>query len=91
MAIYATAKAAVIALTESIRDDLARDGIGASVLCPGPIKSRIHESALSAVPGAVGPQGPAGPSIAARSPETILREVIEPAVAFLGPDRGDLT
>ena len=43
MAIYATAKAAVIALTEAIRDDLARDGIGASVLCPGPIKSRIHE------------------------------------------------
>ena len=43
MAIYATAKAAVIALTESIRDDLAADGIGASVLCPGPIKSRIHE------------------------------------------------
>jgi NAD(P)-dependent dehydrogenase (short-subunit alcohol dehydrogenase family) len=43
MAIYATAKAAVIALTESIREDLARDGIGATVLCPGPIKSRIHE------------------------------------------------
>jgi NAD(P)-dependent dehydrogenase (short-subunit alcohol dehydrogenase family) len=43
MAIYATAKAAVIALTESIHDDLARDSIGASVLCPGPIKSRIHE------------------------------------------------
>ena len=41
MAIYATAKAAVIALTEAIRDDLARDSIGASVLCPGPIKSRI--------------------------------------------------
>jgi len=45
MAIYATAKAAVIALTEAIRDDLARDSIGASVLCPGPIKSRIHELA----------------------------------------------
>jgi len=43
MAIYATAKAAVIALTEAISDDLARDRIGASVLCPGPIKSRIHE------------------------------------------------
>ena len=43
MAIYATAKAAVIALSESIRDDLARDGIGVTVLCPGPIKSRIHE------------------------------------------------
>jgi NAD(P)-dependent dehydrogenase (short-subunit alcohol dehydrogenase family) len=43
MAIYATAKAAVIAMSESIADDLARDNIGVSVLCPGPIKSRIHE------------------------------------------------
>jgi NAD(P)-dependent dehydrogenase (short-subunit alcohol dehydrogenase family) len=43
MAIYATAKAAVIALSESIRDDLALDDIGVTVLCPGPIKSRIHE------------------------------------------------
>jgi len=43
MAIYATAKSAVIALSEAIGDDLARDKIGVSVLCPGPIKSRIHE------------------------------------------------
>jgi NAD(P)-dependent dehydrogenase (short-subunit alcohol dehydrogenase family) len=43
MAIYATAKAGVIALTEAMRDDLARDDIGASVLCPGPVRSRIHE------------------------------------------------
>jgi NAD(P)-dependent dehydrogenase (short-subunit alcohol dehydrogenase family) len=45
MAIYATGKAAVIALSESIRDGLAEDGIGVSVLCPGPIKSNIHEAA----------------------------------------------
>lgn len=44
MAIYATSKAAVIALSEAIRDDLATDGIGVSVLCPGPIKSNIHET-----------------------------------------------
>lgn len=44
MAIYATAKAAVITLTESIRDSLAEDNIGCTVLMPGPIKSRIHES-----------------------------------------------
>lgn len=44
MAIYATSKAAVIALSEAIRDDLAPHGIGVSVLCPGPIKSRIHET-----------------------------------------------
>jgi len=43
MAIYATGKAAVIALSEAIQDDLARDNIGVSILCPGPIKSRIHE------------------------------------------------
>jgi NAD(P)-dependent dehydrogenase (short-subunit alcohol dehydrogenase family) len=43
-AIYAAGKAAVIALTECIRDDLAPDRIGASVLCPGPIRTNIHES-----------------------------------------------
>jgi len=46
-AIYAAAKSGVIALTESMRDSLAQDNIGCTVLCPGPIKSRIHESALN--------------------------------------------
>ena len=45
MAMYATAKAAVIAFMESIRGELAQDGIGVSVLCPGPIKSNIHQLA----------------------------------------------
>jgi NAD(P)-dependent dehydrogenase (short-subunit alcohol dehydrogenase family) len=45
MAIYATAKAAVVALSEAIQDDLATDNIGVSVLCPGPIKSNIHQLA----------------------------------------------
>ncbi|MGH8150322.1 MAG: SDR family NAD(P)-dependent oxidoreductase [Steroidobacteraceae bacterium] len=44
MAVYATSKAAVITLSECIRDDLAPDHIGVSVLCPGPVKSNIHES-----------------------------------------------
>jgi NAD(P)-dependent dehydrogenase (short-subunit alcohol dehydrogenase family) len=42
-ALYATAKAAVIALSESIRTELEQDNIGVSVLCPGPVKSNIHE------------------------------------------------
>ena len=42
--IYAASKSAVITLTECIRDDLAPDRIGASVLCPGPIRTNIHES-----------------------------------------------
>lgn len=44
MAIYTTGKAAVIALSECLRDDLAPDHIGVSVLCPGPIRTNIHES-----------------------------------------------
>jgi len=44
MAIYAVAKAGVITLTESIKDSMEKDGIGVTVLMPGPIKSRIHES-----------------------------------------------
>jgi len=43
-AVYATSKAAVITLTECLRDDLLPDHIGVSVLCPGPVKSNIHES-----------------------------------------------
>jgi len=43
LALYATTKAAVIALSESIRSELAEQGIGVSVLCPGPVKSNIHE------------------------------------------------
>jgi NAD(P)-dependent dehydrogenase (short-subunit alcohol dehydrogenase family) len=44
MTIYTTSKAAVIALSECLRDDLIPDHIGVSVLCPGPVKSNIHEA-----------------------------------------------
>ncbi len=42
-AIYAAGKAAVIALSESLRLELSGDDIGVSVLCPGPIRSNIHQ------------------------------------------------
>lgn len=42
-AIYATTKAGLIALTESIRDELADHNIGVSVLMPGPFKTNIRE------------------------------------------------
>jgi NAD(P)-dependent dehydrogenase (short-subunit alcohol dehydrogenase family) len=41
--IYVAAKAAVVAISETIRGDLARENIGVSVLCPGPIRTNIHE------------------------------------------------
>jgi NAD(P)-dependent dehydrogenase (short-subunit alcohol dehydrogenase family) len=43
MIMYVTAKAAVISMMESLRLGLAPHDIGVSVLCPGPIKSNIHE------------------------------------------------
>jgi NAD(P)-dependent dehydrogenase (short-subunit alcohol dehydrogenase family) len=43
LAIYVTAKAAVVALSEAIRAELGSQGIGVTVLCPGPVKSSIHE------------------------------------------------
>jgi len=45
LAIYVASKAAVLALSEALRSDLAQDNIGITVLCPGPVRSNIHELA----------------------------------------------
>lgn len=42
-AAYITSKAAVIGLSEAIYSDLAGDGIGVTVLIPGPTASNIHQ------------------------------------------------
>jgi NAD(P)-dependent dehydrogenase (short-subunit alcohol dehydrogenase family) len=42
-AIYITAKAAVIGLSEALRSELAGEGIGVSVFCPGPVQTNIRE------------------------------------------------
>jgi NADP-dependent 3-hydroxy acid dehydrogenase YdfG len=41
--VYSTAKAAVIAMCESLRGDLATDNIGVSAFCPGPVATNIRE------------------------------------------------
>lgn len=45
--IYNTAKAAVITLAESIREELGEQNIGVSVLCPGPVATNIRETGRS--------------------------------------------
>jgi NAD(P)-dependent dehydrogenase (short-subunit alcohol dehydrogenase family) len=47
MGIYSASKFAVRGLTESLRYDLAPHKIGVSVLCPGFVRSNIHEAILS--------------------------------------------
>ena len=46
-AIYAAGKAAVLNLSENMREELAAKGIGVSVLCPAFVRSNIHEAALN--------------------------------------------
>ena len=42
-AIYTTAKAAVIGLSEALRSELSAEGIGVSAFCPGPVQTNIRE------------------------------------------------
>jgi len=42
--IYSTAKAAVITLCESIREELGEQNVGVSALCPGPVQTNIRET-----------------------------------------------
>lgn len=46
-AIYCTSKYAVRGLSESLRIELEKHGIGVSLLCPGAVNTNIHESVLS--------------------------------------------
>jgi len=42
-AIYTTAKAGVVGMCESMRGELAKDNIGVSAFCPGPVATHISE------------------------------------------------
>ena len=44
LGIYTATKHAVVALSEVLREELAPEGIGVSVLCPGGVRTRIHEA-----------------------------------------------
>ena len=59
---YHTAKYAVVGLTESLAIDLAPDHIGASVLCPGLVKTRIGQSSRNR-PDRLGGPGPDDSSV----------------------------
>lgn len=47
MGVYCASKFAVFGLTAALRYDLAPHNIGVSVLCPGFVRSNIHEAVLS--------------------------------------------
>jgi short-subunit dehydrogenase len=41
--IYSTVKAAVVGMCEAMHGELAKDNIGVSAFCPGPVATNIHE------------------------------------------------
>jgi NAD(P)-dependent dehydrogenase (short-subunit alcohol dehydrogenase family) len=57
---YCATKYAVLGMSEGWATQLAPQGIGVSVLCPGFVKTRIHESRRNR-PDALGPDGRAAP------------------------------
>lgn len=50
LGVYTAAKYGVMAISETMRMELAREGIGVSVLCPGPTPTRIGETARFSMP-----------------------------------------
>ena len=49
LGVYTASKYAVVGISETLRDEVTKDGIGVSVLCPGPTPSRIGETARTTV------------------------------------------
>jgi NAD(P)-dependent dehydrogenase (short-subunit alcohol dehydrogenase family) len=65
---YCATKYAVLGMTEGWAQQLAPQGVGVSILCPGFVKTRIHESRRNR-PDAYGPDSrPASAADAAASP-----------------------
>jgi NAD(P)-dependent dehydrogenase (short-subunit alcohol dehydrogenase family) len=57
LGVYTATKHAVVALSEVLREELAPEGVGVSVLCPGGVRTRIHEAARNR-PDALGGPDP---------------------------------
>jgi|HubBroStandDraft_4_1064222.scaffolds.fasta_scaffold21179_2 NAD(P)-dependent dehydrogenase (short-subunit alcohol dehydrogenase family) len=78
--VYATSKFALTGLAESLSADLARHGIGVSVLCPGPVKSDLFESTIAVRPAALAATGsvPVTPAGVMRADTPIFATAMTP-------------
>ena len=75
--IYMAAKAAVLAISETIQAELKQENIGVTVLCPGPVKTNIHE--LNKTRPAQFSVGDAFRKVADSSTELALPGMMQPA------------
>jgi NAD(P)-dependent dehydrogenase (short-subunit alcohol dehydrogenase family) len=63
LAAYTTSKFAVVGLSEALRGEVAKDGIGVSVLCPGGVRTRIAQADRNRQEAFGGPSAPALPEM----------------------------
>ena len=81
---YTTAKYGVLGITETLHEELRPHGVGASVLCPGVVNTRIAESARNRPEAAGGPPSEPAPPIqlppTGEMPRIIGANVLEPDV-----------
>lgn len=75
--VYNTTKFAVVGFSETLRRDLAPEGIGVSVLCPGGVNTRIFEAARNRQPRF------GGPSTASETRTATVPQIEPEAVAAL--------
>ncbi len=76
---YNATKFAVVGYTETIRQELADDGIGASVLCPGWVRTNIHKASLKR-PSAAGNETPSVDMVAFSQVAAEVESGIDPDV-----------
>ena len=82
-AAYATSKFGVVALSDSLRDELEPDGIGVSVLCPGGVDTEIRAAERNRPDRFGGPQpiqGRPGDASIVRMPPAELAQHVVSAV-----------
>ncbi|MFW6093280.1 MAG: SDR family NAD(P)-dependent oxidoreductase [Pseudomonadota bacterium] len=60
LSVYSTSKFAVVGLSEAMRRDLAPQGIGVSVLCPGVVRTNIFDSGRNRPPHLAAAENTAG-------------------------------
>lgn len=79
---YTTAKYGVVGITETLYEELRPHGVGASVICPGVVNTRIGESARNRPAAAGGPprepEPPIQPPAPGEMPRIIGANVREP-------------
>lgn len=81
MAPYAVSKFGVVALSESMRAELVGSPVGVSVLCPGWVSTRIHESDRNRPAELAVDRAPAAPPAEVEAMRDAIRQVIEGGLA----------